>query len=185
MRCRHLLSLKSMGHHALIVTLFTVTMLLASACIPENRVDRTKFAELNRTMQDLRSAISSSAPCDVPETLVQQLAAGITTVKDKASSQAEREVVAAYSNLLITYRDGRLLCWSRTHLTQFQFVPRGRIYVTQEIDPIVERYDLSTQKHVYRPTGEVWKSIDSNSFMIVWQSAKAQTQNIEFMVEHN
>ncbi len=164
---------------------FSVFALLAVACLPENRVDKAKFDELGRTMQALRSAISSSAPCGVPESLVQQLAAGIATAKDKASSQAEKNVVTAYSNLLTTYQDGLLVCWSRTHLTKFTFVPKGRIYVTQELDPIVERYDLSTQKHVYKPTGQVWKSIDGNSVAVIWQSARAQTQNIEFMVDHN
>ncbi len=185
MRSHRLLSITGMRNHIAAVTIFSVMMFLASACIPENRVDKNKFAELGRTAQELKTAITSSRPCEVPDELVQRLASGIAAVKDKASSRAERDVVAAYSNLLSTYHDGLLLCRSRAHLAQFQFVPKGRIYVTQEIDPIVEKYDLSTEKHVYKPTGQVWRSIDGDSMRIVWESAVSQTQNIDFLVDHN
>ena len=175
----------SMRNHIVVVTLFSVMMLLASACIPENRVDKNKFAELNQTALELRTVITSSRPCDVPDALVQKLASGIAAVRDRASSMAEREVITAYSNLLTTYRDGMLLCRSRTHLAQFTFVPKGRIYVTQEIDPIVERYDLATEKHLYKPTGQIWRSIDGNSMMVIWESAVSQTQNVDFLVNYN
>jgi hypothetical protein len=159
--------------------------LFAVACIPENRVDRNKFAALNQTALELKTVITSSRPCDVPDALVQKLASGIASVKDKTASMAEREVIAAYSNLLTTYKDGMLLCRSRTHLTQFTFVPKGRIYVTQEIDPIVERYDLATEKHLYKPTGQTWRSIDGNSMLVIWESAVSQTQNVDFLVNYN
>jgi len=86
---------------------------------------------------------------------------------------------------LTTYNDGLLLCKYRTHLSQFPFVPRGRIYVFQELDPLVLKYDLPTESHVYRPTGLHWRSIAGDSIKVIWERAESQIKNIEVMVKYN
>jgi len=160
-------------------------MSFASGCGSDDHIDKGKFTELNRTTQDLKSVITSIKPCDVPDELLQRLASGITAAKGKAASKAERDLITAYSSLLTTYKDGLLLCRSRTHLSKFEFVPKGRIYVTQELDPLVEKYSLSTERHLYEPTGQLWKSIDGDSIKVIWENADAQSKNIENMVNYN
>ncbi len=94
-------------------------------------------------------------------------------------------MIKAYSNLLTTYQDGLLLCNYRNHFSQFEFVPKGRIYVSQELDPLVLKYDLSTESHLYGPTGLYWRSIAGDSMTVIWERAELQTKNIETMVNYN
>ncbi|HEX9020353.1 MAG TPA: hypothetical protein VF903_03735 [Nitrospirota bacterium] len=160
-------------------------MLFTPGCKWEPGIDKGKFLELNRTVQDLKTAITAGEPCDEQASLQQRLASGIVAVKDKAASKAERDLISACSRLLTIYQDGLLLCRSRTHLTSFQFVPKGRIYVTQELDPLVEKYDLPTERHVYGPTGQRWRSISVDSLKVIWESALVQIKNIENMVNYS
>ena len=160
-------------------------MLFGPGCMSEPGMDKGKFSELNRTAQDLKSSLTSGKPCDAPDTLLQRLFSGIAALKNKTVSKEENDLLDAYSRLLTTYKDGLLLCRYRTHLSQFQFVPKGRIYVVQELDPLVEKYGLPTESHLYRPTGVYWRSIAGDSINVIWESAELQLKNIENMVKYN
>jgi hypothetical protein len=175
-----------MRKDGIVIIVLMAIMLFASGCVAtEPNLDKGKFAELNRTAQDLKTAISSGMRCEVPDALVQELASGTAVLKDKTASKAERDVLAAYLHLLATCKDGLLFCKSRTHLSGFQFVPKGRIYVFQELDPLVEKYDLPTETHVYGPTGKHWRSISEDSIRVIWERAEEEIQNIKTMVNYN
>jgi hypothetical protein len=174
-----------MRQDGIVIILLSSIMLFGSGCVSEPGMDKGKFSELSRTAQDLKTSLASGTPCDAPDTLLQRLVSGITALKNKTASKEERDLLDAYSRLLTTYKDGLLLCQYRTQLSQFQFVPQGRIYVVQELDPLVEKYGLPTESHLYRPTGAHWRSIDGDSIQVIWESAKLQIKNIENMVNYN
>jgi len=169
----------------IVIILLSAIMLVYSGCVSEPSIDKGKFSELNRTARDLQTAITSDKPCDVPATLLQKLATETAALKNKTASKLESDVIEAYSRLLTTYQDGLLLCQHRTQLNQFQFVPKGRIYVFQELDPLVDKYGLSTESHLYKPTGVHWRSIAGDSIKVIWESAEIQLKNIENMVNYN
>lgn len=148
-------------------------------------MDKGKFADLNRAAQDVKTAIKSGKQCDFPEELLERLETGTAVVKDKTASKPERDLLSAYRHLETLYQDGLLLCRSRNHLSEFEFVPKGRIYVTQEIDPIIEKYDLPTDRHLYKPTGKYWRSISMESIAMIWERAEAEIKNIENMTRYN
>ena len=54
------------------ITLASALMLVASGCITEPGLDKGKFAELNRVAEELKAAIRSGKPCELPDTLVQR-----------------------------------------------------------------------------------------------------------------
>jgi hypothetical protein len=174
-----------MRQDSILILLLSTTLLFGPGCTSEPGIDKKKFSELNRAARELKTSIAPDKPCDVPDLLLQKLASGTTALKDKAPSKAESDVLEAYSRLLTTYRDGLLLCKYRTHLNQFQFVPKGRIYVFQELDPLVDKYDLPIEHHVYKPTGVHWRSIAWDSINVIWERAETQTRNIENMVNYN
>jgi len=174
-----------MKQNGIVIIVLATIMLFSSGCVSEPGIDKNKFSELIRTARDLRASIASDKPCDVSEELLQKLVSRTAALKDVKASKAEGDVIAAYMRLLTTYKDGLLLCRHRTHLDQFQFVPKGRIYVTQELDPIIEKYDLPTEHHVYKPTGVHWRSVSWDSINVIWKSAETQTRNIENMVNYN
>jgi hypothetical protein len=167
------------------IILLSAIIFFGSGCVSEPGIDKGKFAELNRTARELSSSIPSDKPCDVPDALLQKLVSGTEALKDKTNSKAERDVIEAYERLLATYQDGLLLCQYRNQLNQFSFIPKGRIYVSQELDPIVDKYGLSIVRHLYKPTGVYWKSVPGDSIKVIWESAENQTRNIENMVNYN
>jgi hypothetical protein len=174
-----------MRQDVIVIILLSAIMLISPGCLSEPGIDKGKFTELNRIAQDLKTAITSGKPCDVPDAFLQKLDTGTTALKNGTVSKMERDLIEAYSHLLTTYKDGLLLCKYQAPLSQFQFVPKGRIYVFQELDPIVQRYDLSTESHLYRPTGVYWRSISGESIKVIWESAEVQIMNIENMLNYN
>ncbi len=174
-----------MRQDRIFIPLFSAMLLFVSGCVSEPGTDKGKFLELNRTAEDLKTAITSGNPCDVPDTLQRRLDSGIAALKDRAASKGEYDLIAAYSHLLTAYRDGLLLCQSRTLLSNFQFVPQGRIYVSQELDPLVKKYGLPTERHLYKPTGQYWRSIDGDSIKVIWESVQMQIKNIENMMNYS
>src|SRR5512143_4056709 len=135
----------SMRQGGIVMMLLMVIIFFGPGCTWEPGIDKKKFSELNRTAQELGATLKSDKPCDMPDALLQRLASGTAALKDKAASKAELDVLAAYSRLMTTYQDGMLLCRYRDQLHQFQFVPQGRIYVSQELDPLVQKYGLLTE----------------------------------------
>jgi hypothetical protein len=174
-----------MRKNGIVIIGLLAIMFLGSGCASEPGINKEKFAVLNQTARDLKLSIASGDPCHVPATLLQKLASGIAALKESKTSKEESDIVSAYSNLLTIYRDGLLLCEYRTHLSQFQFVPKGRIYVSQELDPLVQKYDLSTERHLYKPTGIYWRSIAGDSIKVIWKNAEFLTKYIENMVNYS
>ncbi len=164
---------------------FLIILFLTASCKTEPGLDKAKFADLYGAGQELKAAISAGRACDLPDTLRDRFASGIAAATGKTASKAERDLLSAYTNLLVIYKDGRLLCRTRTLLSDFPFMPKGRIYVPQELDPIVDKYDLPTEKHLYKPTGKYWRSIPEDSINVVWRSAEAELQHIENMVKYS
>jgi hypothetical protein len=175
-----------MRQDGIVIIVLSAILLFTAGCVAtEPDLDKGKFAELNRAAQELKTAISSGMRCEVPDAVLQELTSGTAVLKDKTASKAERDLLAAYSHLLATCKDGLLFCKSRTQLSGFQFVPKGRIYVFQELDPLVEKYDLPTETHVYGPTGKHWRSISEDSIRVIWERAEEEIQNIKTMVNYN
>ena len=174
-----------MRQDRIVIILLSAIMLFGSGCVSEPGIDKRKFSELNRTAQDLKTSIASDKPCDAPDSLLQRLVSGTAALKNKTASKGESDLLQAYSDLLNIYKDGLLLCKFRNHLSHFQFVPSGRIYVPQELDPIVQKYGLPTESHLYEPTGQYWRSIAGDSVKVIWDNAAFQIKNIENMTNYN
>jgi hypothetical protein len=169
----------------IVIIFCSAILLFCLGCAQERVMDKGKFAELNRAAHDLKTFIASDKPCELPDSLLQRLVSGTEALKNKTPAKDESDLLQAYSDLLTIYKDGLLLCKYRNHLSHFQFVPKGRIYVPQELDPIVLKYGLQTERHLYRPTGEYWRSIAGDSIKVIWAGAEFQIKNIENMTNYN
>jgi len=171
--------------HRVVTALLAAMMLLCAACASEPGIEKGKFSESLRIARDLQTSLTRGDSCDVPVELLQKLASETETLKNRTASAAEKNVLRDLLSLVSTYHDGVLLCKSRNRLSQFPFVPRGRIYVFQELDPLVQKYGLPTESHVYGPTGATWRSISSESIREIWERAGAQLRNIENAVNYS
>jgi hypothetical protein len=162
-----------------ICAVLSVLFLFFQSC--SEHFDRGKFAAANSAARQVKGSIATGDYSLFAERL-QKFAHEIDALKGKTSSRREGELLDAYAFLHSIYRDGLLLWKYRTEFTRYGFVPEGLIYVGQDIEPIVERYKLNTESHVYGPTMQRWKSIPADSIRFVWASADSQLEKIDFLL---
>jgi hypothetical protein len=156
-------------------------VLLCAACSPG--IDRNKFKNANRAARDVQRAIEEGAAYESFDELLQRLSAETTILQDKAKSTEEKELAKEYSALLAMYRDGLTLWRYRREFSGHNFVPKGLIYVGQDVEPIVTKYRLETESHVFGPTRQPWKSIPEDSIRIIWYNAGQQLKKIDTLLK--
>jgi len=164
---------KSFFAALLIISFFAVTCSLG----PE--FNKSKFAQLKVASQAVKASIAAGESYQQVTAKVQQLKTEIAALKDKVPTQKEKELLNAYSDLLADYRDGLVLWKYKLDFAFFDSVLKGRIYVGQDVEPIVIKYRFPTESHLYEPTGQYWKSIPGDSIAIIWSNAASQLKTIE------
>jgi len=171
--------------HALIAGIWLLLVFVAcSSQIDENRFDRNRFDRVNSTVQALQHSISSGKDYPQLGALIQQLSSEIEALKVSVTSRKEKDLVQEYSELLKMYQDGFLLWKYRTEFSSHNFVPKGRIYVGQDVEPIVVKYRLPTETHIFEPTQQIWKSIAEDSIRIIWNNTDAQVKIINTILNY-
>jgi len=155
-------------------------LLVCAACSPQ--MNKQKFEKVNHTAQAVQHAISAGENYPQLGALIQQLSSEIEALNARVTSGKERDLVQEYSKLLKMYQDGFLLWKYRTEFTRHNFVPKGRIYVGQDVEPIVVKYRLPTETHIFEPTQQTWKSIAEDSIQIIWDNADAQVKRINTLL---
>ena len=146
--------------------------------------DKKKFENVNHAAHAVRDSVKAGADIQQFGNLLQELSAEISVLKDKVKSEKERELLKDYSDLLAIYRDGLTLWKYKTEFTQYGFVPKSLIYVGQDVEPIVEKYRLKTESHIFKPTKQSWKSIPENSIHIIWMNADSQLKIINNILNY-
>jgi len=146
--------------------------------------DKKKFENVDHSAHAVRDSVKAGANLQQFRDLLQKLSAEISVLKDRVKSERERELLKDYSNLLAIYRDGFTLWKYKTEFTQYGFVPKSLIYVGQDVEPIVEKYRLKTESHIFKPTKQSWKSIPENSIHIIWMNADSQLKIIDNILNY-
>jgi len=159
--------------------LLSLILILQWVCSCTPRINRTKFTQLNIAALAVKTSIDAGAPHGQVAERMQHLSDELAEAKDRVSTREERQLLKAYSDLLAMYRDG-LLLWRYQMEFPFLFPElKGRIYVGQDVEPIVHKYRLTTETHLYKPTGQYWRSINEDSIKIVWHNADDQLEIIK------
>jgi hypothetical protein len=157
----------------------SIMFFLIGACSSEPAINKNKFAKVKAAALSIKTALAAGASYQESTDRVEHLSVEINELKDKVTTKQEEVLLNAYSDLLGFYRDGLLLWKCKLEFAFFDFVLKGRIYVSQDIEPIVWKYQLSTETHLYAPTHQYWKSIDEDSIRLIWSNADSQLKIIE------
>jgi hypothetical protein len=166
------------------IVVLSIVFFLIGSCSFESGVNKSKFAKLDVAAHAVKTSLAAGASYQQVTDMVQQLAIEITALKDRVTTKEERELLTAYSDLLEMYRDGLLLWKYKLDFSSFESMLKGRIYVGQDVEPIVLKYRFSTESHLYKPTGQYWKSIPGDSIQIIWSNADSQLKIIEDMTNY-
>jgi len=162
-----------------IPVLLLMIVFITGACSSEPEMDKTKFAKLDQLAQELQSSHAAGASYQHFGELLKALSAELAAVKAGALSKKEMEELNAYSVLCGIYQDGYTLWKYKLEFAPFGIVPKGRIYVSQDVEPIAFKYNFSTESHLYQPTQQYWKSISEDSIQIIWNNADFQYKIIK------
>ena len=166
-----------------LIFFFFLTVLL-TACSSEPRFEKGKFERVHLAAQEVKNAIIAGASHEQFGELLKKLSAEISAIEGTEKIGKEEELLKGYRDLLAIYRDGYLLWKYRNEFTRYGFVPKGSIYVGQDVEPVAEKYRIPTEDHVYEPTRKAWKSISEDSIRIVWMNADSQLKIIENILNY-
>ena len=101
-------------------------------------VDKARHENLYRAAKNMEGAISVGVNLLRYRELLQQFATEMSIAKDKASNQAERDMVAAFDNAFLAYRDAGTL-WEKKMGGSEQLSPSG----DAELMRITDAYPIS------------------------------------------
>jgi hypothetical protein len=166
------------------LTILAVIFFLIAACSSGPGINKNKFKKSYIAAHEVEDSIAAGASYQQVADRVRQLSIEIKALKDRLATEEEKELLDAYSDLLATYKDGLVLWKYKLDFIFFDSVLKGRIYVGQDVEPIVVKYRLSTESHLYKPTGQYWKSIPGDSIRIIWSNAASQMKVIEGMTNY-
>ncbi len=168
----------------LVQVLLVLAVFSVAACTTEPAADRGKFRKLASDAEALKSSLAAGASYQQFADSLEKFSAGIGALRGSRLSKEETDILEAFSDLLAIYHDGLVLWRYKLEFVPFGFVPKGRIYVGQDVDPIVYKYRFATESHQYLPTGQYWKSIPEDSIRIIWSNADSQLKIIENMMKY-
>jgi len=166
--------------HEGIIIVGLCAVLLCASC--SSKIDKDKFRDANHTVIAIQRSLAADVTFQDFSELLQRFSDRITVLQDTVKSKRERELVQEYVELLEMYQDGFLLWKYQREFSGHSFVPEGRIYVGQDVEPLVVKYRFETESHIFEPTGQHWKSISADSIKVVWQSADQQRKRIDMLL---
>ena len=162
-----------------ILVLLLMFVFITGACSSEPEMDKTKFLKLDQIARELQASHAAGASFNHFGELLQSMSAELAAVKARPLSKKEMEELNAYSVLYGIYQDGYILWKYKLEFAPFGIVPKGRIYVSQDVEPIAFKYSFPTESHLYGPTRQYWKSISEDSIQIIWNNADFQYKIIK------
>jgi len=156
--------------------------LLVASCGMNNAVDRTKFDALNRAATTIQASTSVGVGLVKFQELVQVLATEYALASQKVTTPAEKELLSRYQTVVEIYRDS-LLVWNRDitshgYSTGVAGLPAERIHVNEELEPVVTRYQLTTELHTQEYSGTQYRSIPKSTIQLLWAKAEAELRAI-------
>jgi hypothetical protein len=157
-------------------------LLLGTAC--SSKCEKKKFIRAHQAAMAVERAIVARMGYQEFGAVLQSMSNEVKALEITVRSEEERSLLRDYENLLAMYREGRLLEKYRIEFARYGFVPRGLIYVGQDVEPIAIKYRIPMEPHVYEPTGQAWKSIPEDSINIVWGNARSQLKIIDNILNY-
>jgi len=161
------------------LTLLMLIVCITGACSFEPDMDRKKFKSVAVAAQAVKASLTDGASYEQFGRSLEVLSGEIAALEGKAATMTEEKLLKAYTTLSEVYQDGHTLWRVKLEFAPFGIVPEGRIYVSQDVEPIVFKYSFPVETHLYKPTGKHWKSISEDSIRIIWSNADSQLKIIE------
>ena len=167
-----------------LISILLIVLFFLAGCPSAPGINKSKFKKAYAAAYEVKNSIAAGESYQQVAGRIKQLSAEISASKEEVATDEEKDLLDAYSDLLSTYSDGLVLWKHKLDFAFFNPVLKGRIYVGQDVEPIVLKYRFSTESHLYKPTGQYWKSIPGDSIGIIWSNADSQLKVIEGLMRY-
>jgi hypothetical protein len=145
---------------------------------PVPAIDQQKFEALYRSAKTMQASLSVGLTYVKFGELKQALATEISIAADKASSEREKALVAAYADILTTLQDSAALWEKQIKDHNPELVREGELIVEGAVVPIVQKYGIPQRprKRTFESIGKVvrWNVAGPNAMQAAWEVAGKQ-----------
>ncbi len=136
---------------------------------PKPVIDQAKFEPLYRAGKTVQASLAVGLTHQRFGELQQAFATEISIGNDKAATENERALVAAYHAALMTLQESGLIWKHKLDNARYDFIPEGRVYMEAPLFPIAEKYGLA--QRVHDPHGKPWHSVSEDGIQTIWTRA--------------
>jgi len=151
---------------------------LSTGC---SKIDKNKFRELRKSARAIDKAVKDTLlPYGQFEQLFQKMTDEISKTRVLASTEEEKALLGSYEELFMTYQEGSMLWQYKIESFQYDWIPKGKIYVDEKLRPVVEKYHFPTESHVVELTGHHFESISADSLKVIWEKAHEQLKKVKY-----
>jgi hypothetical protein len=132
---------------------------------------QAKHEPLYRAAKSVEGAIAVGVTYQTFGELLQSLATEVLIAGDRANSDEEKALVAAYAELLTNYKDSSTIWKHQIESSKYEWA-KDQIVVGDELVPVAAKYKLPvTELTAY---GAKWKALPADSTQRVWVVAGEQ-----------
>lgn len=149
-----------------------LTAIISLSC---GRSHQATYEPLYRAGRAIEGAISVGVSYVEFGNLLRTFSTELLIATDKAKSKADKDMVAAYGDLLLTYKESATLWKAQIDSSKYEWL-RGRIPVNAEIGPIVAKYNLTTTSVSPSFSDSNVTTISGDSMQRLWEVASEKSK---------
>ncbi len=150
----------------------TLLLILLVAC--SEKIDQKKFESLNRADKSIQASLASGVSYIQFKSLLQTFGTELLIAKDAASSNLEKDFLRSYAEAYSIYEDSATL-WQLIITSPYENCLLG-VAVDYRMEPIIEKYQLTTLDCGKGYGGGQKKSLFKDAFQSLWRRAEAPLQ---------
>jgi hypothetical protein len=136
-------------------------------------VDQAKFEPAYKAMKSIQGATAVGVNYMRFGELLGNFATEVSIAADKTASDKEREILVHYATVLVIYNDSYTIWRTSLSSSRSELLPQGRLVISEEIAPIVDKYYLPLKFHTFY--GINYRSIDlHSSLQKLWDQASTK-----------
>ena len=145
-------------------------VLLLISC--SSGIDKAKFADLRKDADAIVKDLDQKADYLTYEEHILSLSSHLLTAEQMMSTPQEKSLAARYRAFLTVCQDA-LLFWNyRAESSLYPWVPKGRVYVGDDLKPVVLKYAIPMQQHYLQLTDRRWESAPAESLDLIFRKVR-------------
>ncbi len=164
-----------------VTTITLIALALIFFSLGCSNIDKNKFRELRKSARSIDKAVKDPLlPYGQFKEKFQKMTDEMTKTRALVSNEEEKALLGSYEELFQTYQECNLLWEHKIESSIYGWIPRGRVYVDDQLRPLVEKYQFPAEPHLVELTGHRFESISADSLRVIWEKAHEQLKKVKY-----